>query len=105
MELDDDEEAVNEDEDLMNNGPADRRTQDAEDEEEAKARIEKMQLGGVSDVRSVASLMKTLEPVMEKIRHYQDLPPDKQTKNIGSIEDNPEYKLLTLSNTLSTQID
>jgi U4/U6 small nuclear ribonucleoprotein PRP31 len=33
------------------------------------------------------------------------LPPEKQTTNIGSIEDNPEYKLLTQSNTLSTSID
>lgn len=36
-----------------------------EDPEEAKARIEKMQLKGVTDVRSVAGLMKTLEPVLE----------------------------------------
>ena len=37
----------------------------AEDEEETKAKVEKMQLGGVSDVRTVAGLMKTLEPVLE----------------------------------------
>lgn len=44
-----------------------------EDEEEAKAKVEKMQLGGVSDVRTVAGLMKTLEPVLEvSLRH---LPP------------------------------
>lgn len=42
---------------------------------------------------------------LQKIEYYKHLPPEKQTKNIGSIEDNPEYKLLTLSNTLSTQID
>ena len=42
---------------------------------------------------------------LQKIAHYQGLPPDKQTKNIGSIEDNPEYKLLTQANTLSTSID
>lgn len=40
-------------------------TEDAEDEEETKAKVEKMQLGGVSDVRNVAGLMKTLEPVLE----------------------------------------
>ncbi|GAM88468.1 hypothetical protein ANO11243_065010 [Dothideomycetidae sp. 11243] len=102
---------------------------EAEDEEEAKARVEKMQLRGVSDVRSVASLMSRLKPVIEvrgmlastlgssgkayeimadwlqKIAHYQSLAPENQTKNIGSIEDNPEYRLLTQSNTLSTQID
>ena len=38
---------------------------DAEDEEETKAKVEKMQLGNVSDVRTVAGLMKTLEPVLE----------------------------------------
>jgi U4/U6 small nuclear ribonucleoprotein PRP31 len=37
----------------------------AEDEEETKAKVEKMRLGGVRDVRSVAGLMKTLEPVLE----------------------------------------
>jgi U4/U6 small nuclear ribonucleoprotein PRP31 len=36
-----------------------------EDPEEAKAKVEKMQLGGVQDVRSVAGLMRTLEPVLE----------------------------------------
>lgn len=38
---------------------------DAEDEEETKAKVEKMQLGNVSDVRNVAGLKKTLDPVLE----------------------------------------
>lgn len=38
---------------------------DVEDEEEAKAKVEKMQLGGVNDVRNIAGLMKVLEPVLE----------------------------------------
>ncbi|KAK8252210.1 pre-mRNA splicing factor [Phyllosticta capitalensis] len=105
MGLDGDEEEVEDDEELMNGATKSDGRDAPEDEEETKARVEKMQLGGVSDVRSVAGLMKTLEPVLEKIAHYQGLPPDKQTKNIGSIEDNPEYKLLTQSNTLSTSID
>lgn len=37
----------------------------AEDEAEAKAKIEKMNLGAVRDVRTVAGLMKTLKPVLE----------------------------------------
>ncbi|KAL8715239.1 MAG: hypothetical protein Q9220_001197 [cf. Caloplaca sp. 1 TL-2023] len=109
---------------------------DADDEEEAKAKVEKMQLGGVSDVRTVAGLMKTLEPVLEvrnpynlilpridhkvynvfehspdhvrhlqKVTHYQSLPPNQQNSFIGSIEENPEYHLLTQANTLSTSID
>ncbi|KAI9051022.1 hypothetical protein LZ554_005130 [Drepanopeziza brunnea f. sp. 'monogermtubi'] len=102
MELDGDEEEVDEDEDMIgvaNDGL------DVEDEEETKAKVEKMEMGGVDDVRSVARLMKTLEPVLEKIAHFQSLPPEKQTTFVGSIEDNPEYHLLTQSNTLSTSID
>lgn len=136
MELDGDEEEVDEDEEMagMNNTAVDK----VEDEEEAKARVERMQLKGVDDVRSVAGLMKTLEPILEvsffhvplfnsscnpkftsillctaltcsgalqKIAHYQSLPPEKQTTVVGSIEDNPEYHLLTQANTLSTSID
>ena len=43
-------------------------TSDRVDEEDTKAKVEKMQLGGVSDVRNVASLMKTLEPVLKVSR-------------------------------------
>lgn len=134
MELDGDEEEVTEDADMTGINDS---AVDVEDEEETKAKVEKMELGGVDDVRSVAKLMKTLEPVLEvstsllspfyifkrpwftlpscvlaltspdlqKIAHYQSLPPDKQTTFVGSIEDNPEYHLLTQSNTLSTNID
>jgi U4/U6 small nuclear ribonucleoprotein PRP31 len=42
---------------------------------------------------------------LQKIAQYQSLPPDKQTTFVGSVEDNPEYHLLTQSNTLSTSID
>ncbi|KAA8567071.1 hypothetical protein EYC84_010146 [Monilinia fructicola] len=103
MELDGDEEAVDEDDEMagMTSGAVDA----TEDEETTKAKVEKMQLGGVDDVRSVAGLMKTLEPVLEKIAHFQSLPPDKQTTFVGSVEDNPEYHLLTQANTLSTSID
>ena len=135
MVLDGDEEDVDEDEE-MDGAPLNGAVADVEDEEEAKAKVEKMQLGGVNDVRSVAGLMKTLEPVLEvcafllpftystktsvyifcghspdvcrhrqKIAHYQNLPPGQQTSFVGSVEDNPEYHLLTQSNTLSTSID
>ncbi|CAI6099955.1 unnamed protein product [Clonostachys chloroleuca] len=39
--------------------------EDAGDTEAKKAKVEKMQLGAVKDVRSVASLMQTLEPILE----------------------------------------
>ncbi|KAH6610908.1 hypothetical protein Trco_000928 [Trichoderma cornu-damae] len=77
---------------------------DVEDTEATKAKVEKMQLGAVKDVRSVASLMQTLEPVLEKITYYQSQPSSQQT-NVGNIEDHPEYHLLTQSNSLSTMID
>ena len=41
----------------------------------------------------------------QKIEHYQNVPPSERSTNEGSIEDNPEYRLLTQSNTLSTSID
>ncbi|KID99383.1 pre-mRNA splicing factor, partial [Metarhizium majus ARSEF 297] len=74
------------------------------DAEAAKAKVEKMQLGAVKDVRSVASLMQTLEPVLEKIEQYRSQT-STQTTNAGNIEDHPEYHLLTQSNSLSTMID
>ncbi|KAI1925358.1 U4/U6-U5 snRNP complex subunit prp31 [Ophidiomyces ophidiicola] len=76
-----------------------------EEEEDAKAKIENMRFSRVSDVRSVARLMKTLQPILDKISHYQSLPPEQRTTSTGSIEDNPEYHLLTESNSLSTSID
>jgi U4/U6 small nuclear ribonucleoprotein PRP31 len=104
---------------------------DAEDEAEAKARVEKTNFSAISDVRSVAGLMKTLKPVLEvsrkslfdssfsgvyrlnlvltariqKIDHFQGLPSEQQMQNKGSIEDNPEYKLLVQANSLSSSID
>ncbi|ENH60568.1 U4/U6 small nuclear ribonucleoprotein Prp31, partial [Fusarium oxysporum f. sp. cubense race 1] len=77
---------------------------DREDSEATKVKVEKMQLGGVKDVRSVASLMQTLEPILERIAHYRSQAAT-QTTNVGNIEDHPEYHLLTQSNSLSTQID
>jgi len=107
----------------------------AEDADDAKAKVEKMQLGAVNDVRSVAGLMQTLDPVLEvcrkslsttassdtaftfcSTRHSPDDPilPQKIEKFqsqaataqvIGNIEDHPEYHLLTQSNSLSTLID
>ncbi|KAK5987639.1 U4/U6 small nuclear ribonucleoprotein Prp31 [Cladobotryum mycophilum] len=76
---------------------------DVEDAEATKAKVEKMQLGAVKDVRSVASLMQTLEPILEKIAHYKSQP--SAQANFGNIEDHPEYHLLTQSNSLSTMID
>ena len=43
--------------------------------------------------------------ILQKIAHYQSILPDQQTTTVGSVEDNPEYALLTQSNSLATQID
>jgi len=64
MELDGDEEAPD-DTDPDSTVPSHLKMEDAEDEEETKARVEKMQLHNVGDVRSVAGLMKQLEPIIE----------------------------------------
>lgn len=64
MELDDGEEEQG-DADFDGTAPSHLKQEDAEDEEETKARVEKMELKTVSDVRSVAGLMKQLEPVLE----------------------------------------
>lgn len=61
--MDMDEEDEDEDDEMADGGMA--RRDAPEDEEEAKAKVEKMQLGGVNDVRNVAGLMNTLEPVLE----------------------------------------
>ncbi|KAI0391609.1 hypothetical protein F5Y17DRAFT_399459 [Xylariaceae sp. FL0594] len=105
MMLDGDEEAEPE-----NDGDEDMTGMDdvvntVEDEDAARARVEKMQLGHVKDVRKVTSVMDRLDPLLKDIEHYQSKPFSQATSNIGNIEDNPEYRILTESNTLSTQID
>jgi U4/U6 small nuclear ribonucleoprotein PRP31 len=57
------EQSGEEDEEM--GGVEDSAVEPVDDADEAKAKVEKMQLRGVSDVRSVASLMQTLEPVLE----------------------------------------
>ena len=64
MILDGDEEDLDEDE-SMDGVSTNGTIAHVEGEEEAKAKVEKMQLGGVSDVRTVAGLMTTLEPVLQ----------------------------------------
>lgn len=65
MELDGDEEEPG-DEDLDGTDvPAHLKKEEEETEEETKARVEKMELQSVSDVRSVAGLMKQLDPLLK----------------------------------------
>lgn len=63
MAVDDDEE---DDTDIAGgDAPSRVKVDDEETEEETKARVEKMELQNVSDVRSVAGLMKQLEPLLK----------------------------------------
>lgn len=62
MELDGD---FNADADAKDDEDPENERNDREDSEARKAKVEKMQLGGVKDVQSVASLMRTLEPILE----------------------------------------
>ena len=133
MELDGDEEEA---EDAEEESAA-HDLNDIPDENETKLRVEKMKLGGVGDVRTVAVLMKSLEPVLEvitpflnpvpvpnepcvyisgkadltspppaqKIAHFQSKPQEERTTNVGAIEDNPEYEVLTQANSFSVHVD
>lgn len=65
MELDGDEEELPDAEGDFAAHTNSTELKDAPDQEETKARVEKMKLRGVSDVRNVAGLMKTLQPVLE----------------------------------------
>lgn len=100
MVLDGDEEpdAADDDDDEAMGGTLD-------EEEDARAKVEKMHFGAVKDVRKVSTVMDRLEPLLKDIARFQSKPLDAQAINVGNIEDNPEYKVLTESNTLSTIID
>ncbi|TRX98892.1 hypothetical protein FHL15_000234 [Xylaria flabelliformis] len=102
LDGDEEEELDDEDETMRDIGDI---TNAMEDESAAKARVEKMQLGNVKDVRKVTSVMDRLEPLLKDISRFESKPLSQATINVGNIEDNPEYKILTESNTLSTQID
>ncbi|KAI1297589.1 hypothetical protein F5Y03DRAFT_386883 [Xylaria venustula] len=101
MMLDGDEEEEADEDEEMGDGIVNA----LEDEEAAKARVEKLQLGNVNDVRKVTSVMDRLDPLLKDISQFQSKPLSHAAINVGNIEDNPEYKVVTESNTLSTQID
>jgi U4/U6 small nuclear ribonucleoprotein PRP31 len=65
MELDGDEEELDDENDEMDADAGASAELAVSAGDEVKAKIEKMQLGAVSDVRSVARLMKTLQPILE----------------------------------------
>ncbi|MBE7181921.1 MAG: hypothetical protein INR71_12080, partial [Terriglobus roseus] len=111
----------------------DRALDEAEDESEAKDKVDKINLKGVSDFKSIAQLWTKLRPVLEvssprcerhlsakqdsqrrvalttkcpqQIDEYLSLSPAEQAKkNLGK-SDSPAYKLMNDANSLSTHID
>ncbi|KAG5999270.1 hypothetical protein E4U54_001965 [Claviceps lovelessii] len=105
MDIDGENNDDDDDDDKSDDGGGGGDMKDSEDMEATKAKVEKMQFGAVKDVRSVAKLMATLEPVLEKIARFRSQASTQTTTNVGNIEDHPEYHLLTQSNSLSTMID
>ncbi|KAB8527770.1 hypothetical protein FH972_025423 [Carpinus fangiana] len=97
------DEDEDEDPDVLNEGE-EQPYGEADEEREYRQKRQKTE-HAASDMETVARFMKTIEPVLEKIAYYRSLPPEKQTRNIGSVEENPEYGLLTQSNTYATSID
>lgn len=81
---------------------------DDEDEEmvdeEAQYAAEqgKKEKKGPADIRSAQALMQSLKPVLEQIDKVKDSAPE--LLDGESIEENPEYQLLTEANEFSTQI-
>jgi U4/U6 small nuclear ribonucleoprotein PRP31 len=72
------------------------------DEEENLANEHDKKQKRQGDMGTVKSLMSKLRPVLKEIEHYKEFP---EPTDLGSLEDNPEYQLLTQANTLSTSID
>jgi U4/U6 small nuclear ribonucleoprotein PRP31 len=77
--------------------------QDMVDEEEQYALEQgKKEKKGPADIQGAQSLMKKLQPVLEQINEVKDR--EVEVLDGESIEENPEYQLLTEANELSTQI-
>jgi U4/U6 small nuclear ribonucleoprotein PRP31 len=75
----------------------------ADEEAEYAEQEKKKQLKGPADIRGAASLLKKLQSVLEQIEQTKDRM--EGLLDGESVEDDPEYKLLTQANEFSTQID
>jgi U4/U6 small nuclear ribonucleoprotein PRP31 len=80
MELDGD---FNADADVKDGEDSENERNNREDSEARKVKVEKMQLGGVKDVQSVASLMRTLEPILEVSTIHSPIPQPLQRSRLG----------------------
>ncbi|KAF2094655.1 Nop domain-containing protein [Rhizodiscina lignyota] len=73
--------------------------QDEDEDEEEKAAMEALPKGTIPST----GLNATLKPILEQIEKFQNAAA--VPVSMGRIEEDPEYTLLTKSNSLSTQID
>ncbi|KAF1953293.1 Nop domain-containing protein [Byssothecium circinans] len=74
----------------------------ADEEAEYAAGQKKKKQKGPADIRGATALLANLKPVLKQIDEVKDHM--EEVMDGESIEDNPEYKLLTEANELSTQI-
>jgi U4/U6 small nuclear ribonucleoprotein PRP31 len=97
-----DRDAMDVDEDDENEEASDDETsgamKDMEDTEATKAKVEKMQFGAVKDVRSVASLMQTLEPILEVSKPLIPYPIPSITVPLIYLLDGSVYIVFEMSN-------
>ncbi|RUS35490.1 hypothetical protein BC938DRAFT_482756 [Jimgerdemannia flammicorona] len=78
-----------------------------EEEEPEKDRIEKIEMGGLDDVKKVSKLMqgRPMQEVLKKIAFYKSSPRDSTQAVGGPVEEDPEYKLIVQANSLTVDID
>ncbi|RUP45068.1 hypothetical protein BC936DRAFT_148653 [Jimgerdemannia flammicorona] len=81
--------------------------QGIEEEEPEKDRIEKIEMGGLDDVKKVSKLMqgRPMQEVLKKIAFYKSSPRDSTQAVGGPVEEDPEYKLIVQANSLTVDID
>jgi U4/U6 small nuclear ribonucleoprotein PRP31 len=97
------------DDDGSRDGPGRRRHAtttdgDGDNQDSARARAERAEFRsrGINEIRSVARLIETMQPVLAQV---EQLKGQEAASVIGNIEDHPEYTLLSQANTLSAQVD
>jgi U4/U6 small nuclear ribonucleoprotein PRP31 len=73
-----------------------------DEEAEFAAEQGKKEKKGPADIQGAQALMKNLKPILEQIDEVKDRTPE--VLDGESIEENPEYQLLTEANEFSTQI-
>lgn len=73
---------------------------EAENEDEDEDEEERVD---VANEPQRLNLGSDIQPVLEGIKHFQSIPSEQRV--LGNIEDNPEYKLVTQANSLSTSIN